>query len=234
MKMKSIVTAAILLLTSANLLAQSNFIKIEREPVVKVTPQFGITKIKNDYLDYNSTISTGASVDFMVSSRFSVGAIFNYSLFELYGNQYTYNVQEMDLKQYNVGVQTKFFIIPDGVVRPFIGVGVSYVHNKLDYADDNQSYYHSFRPAYDSGYSFGNIAGSIVAGSELRFSRNVGLVLDAKYSGNLATGLNRSLDNESSYGRRNSLVVPYEMGSVEYNLEDAYSVSGNIGLVILF
>ena len=223
--MKKLIAIAILL-GSTGLLAKP--ITLEsvsyKEPTFKVTPQFGVMKIKGDYLDENSTISTGAAIDFMLSRRFSVGVNFTYSLFEL---DYAYN--EMDLKQYDLGIFTKFFIIPDGVVRPFIGTGVSYIHNKMEYADDA---YNTNVPYYNSDYyTFGTVAGTVAVGSEIRFSRNIGLVIDGRFTQNFTSGLNRQYENSTNsiYG-----YAPLAMENMEYNLEDAYSLSVNAGLVISF
>ena len=228
--MKILIAIAILL-GSTNLLAKPITVEseISKPARFKVTPQFGVMKLKSDYLDYNSTISTGVALDYMLSSHFSVGVNFTYSLFELFEGDYTYNSNEMDLKTYDIGIFSKFFILPSGVVRPFIGTGLSYIHNKLQYADDA---YNSFVPYYNNeDYSFGTVAGTVMVGSEVRFSRNVGLVIDGRYMQNFASGLNRSFDSSSNsvYG-----YAPRAMENVEYDLEGAYSFSVNAGFVISF
>lgn len=230
MKLKSIIAIVFLLLTSANLSAQTQIIELQKESKVKIIPHFGITLLRSDYMDYNSTINTGVALDFMLGSRFSLGATFNYSLFELNDDQYAYSSRELDLRQFNIGAQAKFFIIPHGLIRPFIGGGINYSHNKLDHADDNQNYYNSVRRLYNQEYTFGSVAGTLVAGSEIKFSRNVGLVLDYRYSRNLTTGLNRRVGGEAVYNG----LVPYEMEEIEYDLEDAHSSSLNLGFVLSF
>lgn len=225
--MKILIAIAILL-SSTSLLADSITL-VSKQAKFKVTPQIGVMKLKSDYLDYNSTISTGVALDYMLSSRFSIGVNFTYSLFELFEDDYGYNNNEMDLKTYDIGIFTKFFILPSGVARPFIGTGISYIHNKLQYADDA---YNTFVPYYnDEYYSYGTVAGTVVVGSEVRFSRNVGLVIDGRYMQNFTSGLNRSFESSSNsvYG-----YAPLAMENVEYDLEDAYSLSVNAGLIISF
>ncbi|TDJ04330.1 MAG: hypothetical protein E2O68_08415 [Deltaproteobacteria bacterium] len=218
--------AALILLGSSSLMAKPITLEsvIKKEPVVKIMPTFGVMKLKSDYLDYNSTISTGVALDFMLSSRFSVGVNFTFSLFELYEDHFAYSSNEMDLKQYDLGIFTKFFIIPHGVIRPFIATGISYIHNKMNYADDAYAY-------YDDDYTFGTVAGTVAVGSEVRFSRNIGLIIDGRFTQNFASGLNRRYGDSTNsiYG-----YVPLAMERIEYDLEDAYSLALNVGLIILF
>ena len=201
---------------------------IEKEPVVKVTPFFGVMKLKSDYLDYNSTINTGVALDFMLSSRFSIGADFTYSLFELFEDDFAYNNDELDLRQYNIGITTKLFIFNEGVVRPFIGTGINYIHNKVSYADNVN---HSLVSYYnDEYYTYGTVAGTVILGSEVRFSKHVGLVIDGRYIQNFASGMNKDYSVNSLYA---SPIIS-EGENLEYDLEDAYSASLNVGLIILF
>ena len=228
--MKIFIAIAILL-GSTSLLARPITLEsvISKPARFKVTPQFGVMKLKGDYLDYNSTISTGVALDYMLSNYFSIGFNFTYSLFELYEGDYAYNNNDMDLKTYDFGIFTKFFLIPSGVVRPFIGTGISYIHNEMQNADDAYNSYDRYN--YDKSYGFGTVAGTVVVGSEVRFSRNVGLVIDGRYMQNFASGLNRSYD---SYNNSVYSYVPNAIENVEYDLEDAYSLSVNAGLIISF
>jgi len=232
MKLKTFIITAILLGATSSVMAKSLELSasIQTEPKVKLIPQYGVSKLKGDYVDFNSTINTGIALDFMLSERFSIGAIFNYSLFELYDDQYLYSNNEIDLYQYNIGIQTKFFIIPTGVARPFISTGISYGHNELKFADLNQGYYNSVAPYYsDESLTYGTVAATVMVGSEIRFSRNVGLIIDGRYTQTFANGLNRDNGSNNKYYGES-----YELSNMEYLLEDIYTASLNVGLVIGF
>ncbi|TDJ09523.1 MAG: porin family protein [Deltaproteobacteria bacterium] len=218
-----IIALAILLLTSTAALAQTEHLQYVREPTVKVTPYFGITKIKNDYLDYSSTINPGGAIDFMLSSRFSIGPNFNYSLFKLYEEANLYSQKDIDLRQYNIGIMTKFFLVPVGSVRPFIGAGANYIHNRVDFASDGRR----VNRVSDRYYTFGTIAATVTAGSEFRFSKNIGLVLDFKYARNLTVGFNQKVHGEDY----TNALVPTVMKNREIDLKDANSLSGTVGIM---
>lgn len=218
-----IIAIAVLLLTSSTLLAQSNYVELEKEPLVKVTPNFGLTRIKNDYLDYTSTVNPGVSVDFMLSNSFSIGPTFTYALFKLYDDANLYSQRDTDLRQYNIGVMAKYFLIPEGKLRPFIGAGANYVYNRLDFARDGRS----VARIRDRYYTFGNIAAIVTAGLETRFTQNLGLVLDFRYAKNLTGGLNKKVHDEDNA----NALVPRAMYNREIDLKDANSLSGVVGIM---
>jgi opacity protein-like surface antigen len=198
------------------------------EKKFNLIPKLGISKIKNDYFEATSEISVGLIGDIKLNSRFSVGPVFNITHFTLFEDYYAYNYPQMPLSQYEFGFQTKYYLISDGMIRPLVSIGLSYTHQRLKFKNGNYPYGYSY---YDEAYiSFGSINTTIMGGTEISISRGIGIHLDARYTTNLLSGLNRKYNSDTvRFGNRYAFS---DLEQTAYDLEDGRTWSFNIGLVI--
>jgi hypothetical protein len=219
---------------------------------LKVIPTYGVMTLKTDYENFTSKVNAGVAVEKMLSSRFSVGILFNYARFnfneyDTYGfnnyNDYGYNYtgypsygynygfngynnyygQNIKSEIYSIGINSKFFILNEGMFRPFIGGGLTYNRNNLDY-DYNTDYGYNYYNGYNDQYSVGvnSFSGLLMAGTELRFSKNFGINFDFRYI--------KTLGNNSDYYYSSYSNLEY-LGRA---MADSDFMSLNAGILIAF
>ena len=135
--------------------------------------------LKTDYENFTSSINAGIAVEKMLSSRFSVGILFNYARFNFneydtygfnnynipgynyydirsYSYNYGYNTsygQNIKSEIFSIGINSKFFILNEGMFRAFIGGGLTYNRNNLDYDYNNDYGYNYSYNGYNDQYS---------------------------------------------------------------------------------
>ncbi|MBI2520782.1 MAG: hypothetical protein HYV97_10210 [Bdellovibrio sp.] len=145
-----------------------------------------------------------------------------------YYNAYGISGREMEYKQWSMEMNSKFFIVADGRIRPFIGLGVSYNRATLNYteADPNASNYQwngftlgdeQFRTSY--------VGGSAILGTEVYFTKNFGLNMDVRYSRAITTGINNQSGNTFAY---NPDQIKLEQIGKEIQETNSFSLSGGI------
>jgi hypothetical protein len=215
------------------------------EKTFKIIPTYGIMTLKTDYENINSEINAGVALEKMLSSRFSLGLLFNYAKFNFndsnsnvynnypYNNNYGYNGYNNNGLNYNyygqsikseifsVGVNSKLFILNDGMLRPFLGGGLTYNRNNLSYDYNNSSY--NYYNGYNGQYSanVNSFSGLLMAGTEFRFSQNIGLNFDFRYI--------KTLGNNSDYYYRSSFSNLDYLGRM---MENSDLMSFNAGILI--
>lgn len=213
--MKNLILATLIFATclaKAETIYSPSYSGSSSEKTFKLIPTFGVMTLKTDYENINSSIDAGFALEKMLSSRFSLGLLFNYAKFEFnnsnsyvysnypYNNNYGYNGyynngynnyglngyynyygQSIISEIFSIGINSKFFILNEGMLRPFLGGGLTYNRNNLNYDYDNNGY--NYYNAYNGQYSVSvnSFSGLLMAGTELRFSRNFGLNLDFRY-----------------------------------------------------
>ncbi len=214
--MKKIIIA--LLLLGANLANADQMIYGSTEKTFKLIPSYGFMTLRTDYEDFDSKINTGVTLETMLSSNFSLGLLFNYVNFKFSNNYYSAPVVKSDV--YSLGLDSKLFIIGHGFLRPFIGAGFTYNWNKL--SNETAYNYYSYNNYYDQTLSTNSLSGLLMAGTELRFSKNLGLNLDFRYIKTLVK------DSEGNYPYYND----YFLENISRAMEDADLMSFNIGLLI--
>ncbi len=210
----------------------------------KFIPSYGLMTLISDYENFNSKVNAGVAVEKMVSSRFSVGILFNYARFNFndsgtYGfnnyNDYNYygypsygynyglngynNYYGQNIKSeiFSIGINSKFFILNEGMFRPFIGGGLTYNRNNLDY-DYNYNYYNGYNDLYAT--TVNSFSGLLMAGTELRFSSTFGINFDFRYI--------KTLGNNSDYYYSSYSNLEY-LGRA---MEDSDFMSLNAGILI--
>lgn len=190
--------------------------------LIKVLPYTGLTTFSSENENLEANISTGIKVESNVSNRFSVGIGFGYTSMKTqdYGNnssyfglsnsygQYgyygAYNLnynnfyqgREIEYKNMNFNLYSKFFVVKRNRFRPYIGAGLGYNRTNLSYTD-NRSY-----AGYSLGYQnqFGDeevitssFNAEMMVGSEVIFTDSFGMILEFNY--NRGIGGNISADN---------------------------------------
>lgn len=216
--MKKIIVA--LLLLGANLANADQMIYGSTEKTFKLIPSYGFMTLRTDYEDFDSKINTGVALETMVSSNFSLGLLFNYANFKFSNSYYSAPVVDSDV--YSLGLDSKLFIIGHGFIRPFIGAGLTYNWNELSNETAYNSYY-GYSNYNDQKLSTNSLSGLLMAGTELRFSKTMGLNLDFRY---IKTLVKDSEVNDPYYYNN------YFLQNISRSMEDADLMSFNIGLLI--
>ena len=218
------VVLALLLLAGMNLAKADQMIYGEaREKTFKFIPSYGLMTLKTDNENFDSKINTGVALETMLSSRFSLGLLFNYANFKFSNSYYTTPVVKSEV--YSLGLDSKLFVLDHGFLRPFIGAGFTYNWNTLSNESSNNNYY-----GYNYGYnnynsetlSTNSFSGLLMAGTELRFSRNFGLNVDFRYIKTLVK------NNEGNTYYYNN----YFLENISRAMEDGDVMAFNIGLLI--
>lgn len=242
--------------TSSSAVAKAPMAPIVEEKLLKVIPSAGIVNLKSKRVDFDTDLSAGVSVESMVSKRLSVGVAFNYTAMTLYDNQnsagsyyggyygvgsyntlgYTgnYNQREIDYSRMSLAINSKLFLTTESRVKPFVGFGLNYGRNTLNYNDDgnNSSYYYSGQN-YDFGgeeYTYNNFAGIMSLGTEISFTDTIGLEFDINYSKSLFNG-NSEKSNAYNLSYNPDLTRLQGIGK---ELQTADSVGLKLGLVVQF
>ena len=203
-------------------LASDNYIYGESgEKSFKVIPSYGLMTLKTDYENFDSKINAGVLLETMLSSRFSVGLLFNYANFKFTSN-YNYYTPAVKSDVYSLGINSKFFILNQGFLRPFLGGGLTYNWNNLSLDTVNYGYYNNNYNYnnYDNSLTTNSMSGFLMAGTELRFSKNMGINFDFRYGKTLVK------DNQNNYY--------YSYNSLETisrGMEDGEVMSFNFGLL---
>lgn len=220
--MKKVMLA--LLILGINLAKADQMIYGESEKTFKLIPSYGIMTLKTDYENFDSKINTGVALETMLSSRFSLGLLFNYANFKFTNSYYTTPVVKSEV--YSLGLDSKLFVLDHGFLRPFIGAGFTYNWNTLSNENSYNNYY-----GYNYGYnnynsetlSTNSLSGLLMAGTELRFSRNFGLNVDFRY---IKTLVKNNQGNNLYYYNN------YFLENISRAMEDADLMAFNIGLLI--
>lgn len=190
----------------------------------------------------------GLRAESNITDRFSMNVGFTYTNFQtedfannFYGNQgwansyYNYYGQkgrDIEYKNFGFDIGGKFFVAKTERFRPYLGLNVGYNMAGLRYMNNNNF------SATPFGYNaqFGNeeykasFANATVAlGTEILFTRTVGMTLQGSYS----RGLGSSLSSESSRNVANS-PDQRRLGELADEVIDANALTITAGLMVIF
>lgn len=197
-------------------------VKPERHEIsnaIKVLPYSGLTSINSENEELEANISAGIRVESNILPKLSVGLGLSYGSMKTtdFANAYRGYYQSgwnyddytsayaggREVEYTNLGFElySKYFIAETSRFRPYVGGGVSYNRSSMNYLDNtNQSY------TYPNGMQqnvarFGDeevisshVKAHLVGGSEISFTKNIGLNLELQY----ARGLGSNLSSESA------------------------------------
>jgi hypothetical protein len=208
---------------------------------IKVLPYSGLTTLMSDNESLEAGLVGGIKIETNANDRFSIGIGFNYTSLSTqdyggsnymnsgyvdYYNSY-YGGREMEYKNMNFDIYSKFFIIKNDRFRPFVGAGIGYNRTTMAYADNNQAS-SSYGGQY-YGYNFGseevitsNVNIELMIGSEIKFTESIGANIELNYSRSLGGNLS------SEKG-----VNPY-LAPDQQRLEDLSEELGESNIVSLF
>ncbi len=208
---------------------------------IKVMPYSGLTTLSSDNETLEAGLVGGVRVETNVNNRFSVGMGFKYTSLTTedfggtnyinqgyvdYYNSY-YGGREIDYKNMNFDLYTKFYIIKNDRFRPYVGAGMGYNRTTMEYTNNNSA--SSSYNGNNYGYSFGseevvtsNVNVELMVGSEVKFSDSIGANLELNYSRSL--GGNISSENG---------INPY-LAPDQQRLEDLSTELGEANIISLF
>lgn len=214
--------------------------------VIKVLPYTGMTAIQSENEELEAEIAAGIRVESDITERFSIGLGFNYTSLtttdfangfagytpDLYRNytQYYGAGREIDYKNMNFDLYGKYFITKTSRFRPYVGAGLAYNRTTMKYTDNRNFNY----PMGPNQYSFGDeeltsnsISARIMGGSEILFTKSIGMNLELQYSRGLG----------SSFGDQENVVESPDQRRLrllndEINEANIFSVFA--GVLVLF
>lgn len=204
----------------------------------KIIPTAGVRNFNGaNGVNYTSKVNTGLAVESMVSRQFSVGLTFNYTQMGIkeydasrfFGAFVPLNPRKMNYRNTSLGLQSKFFLITERKIKPYIGGGIDYNMARLRYDDTFQSFQtqSAFFPQEEPNYSANYMSGRIFGGAEVNFSDSVGALLELSYSKNISNTENR-----------NVVVFPNRdqdaLNALGKDISEASALSINAGLVLTF
>tara|TARA_Y100001936_G_scaffold252804_1_gene314232 strand:- start:1310 stop:2449 length:1140 start_codon:yes stop_codon:yes gene_type:complete len=186
---------------------------------IKVLPYSGMTAISSENESLEANIGAGIRVESNVTERLSIGLGFGYTSLKTtdfanaykgyyqsgwdrgdYTNAYA-GGREVEYSNMGFELYSKFFVTKTNRFRPYVGGGLSYNRSSMNYLNNtNQSY------TYQNGMEqnvmrFGDeevisshVKAQLVGGSEVIFTKNIGMNLELQY----ARGLGGNLSSESA------------------------------------
>lgn len=175
--------------------------------VIKVLPYAGVTAIQSDNEQLEANVAAGIRVESDITSSFSIGLGFNYTSLTTtdYANGYAgytsdfyrgytsmYGAgREIEYKNMNFDLYSKYFFTKTSRFRPYVGAGIAYNRALMKYTD-NRNYNYTYGP---NNYNFGDeelntnsISARLMGGSEILFTKNIGMNLELQYSRGLGDG----------------------------------------------
>ena len=219
--------------------------------VIKILPYAGMTTINSENEELEANIATGLRVESDINARFSIGLGVSYTSMKTtdfknaymgyYQQGWNYNDytsayaggREVEYSNLGFELYSKFFITKTERFRPYVGGGVSYNRSSMNYMDNtNQSY------AYQNGFEqniarFGDeevisshMKAQLVGGSEIVFTKNIGMNLELQY----ARGLGSNLSSESAMSGPDQRRLEELNGElIEANMFSVYA-----GMLVMF
>jgi len=217
---------------------------------IKVLPYIGLSTIMTEYENLEAGVSAGLKVESNVNSRLSVGVGFAYSSLtttDFGGDQYIqdpnyrnaydsyYGGREIEYKNMNLGLYSKFYLLKNERFRPYVGAGLGYNRTTLKYKNNNSAgssasygYGYNYNGFYNNA-TFGNeevttsnFNAELMVGSEIIFTKTIGMNIEFNYQralgGNISTKNGLDVYNAPDQQR----------------LEDLSSQIGDANIVSLF
>ncbi len=190
----------------------------------------------------------GLRAESNITDRFSMNVGFGYTNFQTedfanntygnqgwsmpYYNQYGAKGREIEYKNFNFDIGGKFFIARTERFRPYIGLNVGYNMASLNYMKNDGFNASPFGYDYEFGNeeykaSFANLGLSL--GTEILFTRSVGMTLQGAYS----RGLGSSLSSENSKNVSNS-PDQKRLGQLADEVIESNALSITAGLMVIF
>ena len=212
--------------------------------VIKVLPYAGITSIQSDNENLEAGMNIGLRVESDISDRFSVGLGINYTTLKTtdyangnqgYMNDPRYSAaytggREIEYSNINFDMYSKFFITKTNRFRPYIGGGIVYNRTNAKYADNNttQFSYGGYNSQFgDEEVTANAIAARLMGGTEILFTKNIGLNLELQYSKALGEGFGNKENNVEGFDQ-------VRLRELNDEINTAHTISVTAGVLVLF
>lgn len=180
-----------------------------KKPVVmdsiRVIPTAGIMNIQGSNISLESKYSMGLSVETMVTPHIAVGLGIGYSGLDLVDVKQAWegstigSYSELEYKQLDLRVNTKFFFVAEGRFKPYAGVGLAYNRATINYTGESNEYNNSTwwygststqsNLPIEEEFNSSFVSASVALGAELKFTKNVGVMVEGSYSRSLTGAL---------------------------------------------
>lgn len=228
----------------------------KREKILSFTPYAGVAIFDTDAFNdsFETKLSTGFRFDIEVHKHVSIGMGFQYSKTEVdpfdsqtdfintngFNNNTVYDYGTIEHQRLGLSFNGKFLIVNDGRFKPYVGLGLGFVNNNLEYSDDTA------RVQNNNGFFFNNngpipnlenakydssvIEASLLAGSDFYFNDYIGMNLEFSFM----KALNGGDDEAGTTSFFGSNQQQDALDSIGRQVEDAnvFSITG--GLVVRF
>ncbi|MCT4640678.1 MAG: hypothetical protein N4A33_00170 [Bacteriovoracaceae bacterium] len=208
---------------------------------IKVLPYVGMSSFQSENEQLEANIAAGVRAESDITSRISVGVGFKYTSMQTldsanyfgnnfgvgYWNTFGNQGREIDYTNLNFDINGKFFITKANRLRPYVGAALAYNRTTMKYNDNqnwNGNIYGNFG---DEQLTTGNISASLLLGSEVVFTKSIGMNLEFGYSKGLGSSFNT---------QRNAAQSPdmIRLQNLNEELADAHQFSVNAGMIIYF
>lgn len=225
---------------------------IKAGPSNRIKFDGGFLNISGAGINVESSFNGTLSFESIMAERYALGFQFGYAKVEMtdtannnansgqqclysgynyqcYNSAYTnfYNQgRELEYKRIVMGLYGKMFIVPNGIIRPFIGGGINYNRTNLSYTQNEVIHYQSFNYGNEE-YSSNNFSGSAVMGTEFHFGGSFGANIEIRYESILS-----SSEGEASQTYQNP--DQQRLKNVNKKFEDADYFGVNLGLMYFF
>lgn len=194
----------------------------EKSPLgnaIKVLPYAGLSSINSENENLEAGIATGLRVESDVLARLSVGLGVGYSSLKTTdfanaykGYHYTgWNYddyarayaggREVEYSNLSFELYSKYYITKTDRFRPYVGAGLSYNRSSMNYMDNTNQQINYGNGMQQNVAQFGDeevisshMKAQLIGGSEVIFTKNIGLNLELQY----ARGLGSNLSSESA------------------------------------
>jgi hypothetical protein len=180
----------------------------------KIIPSLGASTIKGDKIDFESNMNLNVSLETQVLPQVTVGLGLGYTSLNItdvsndfvnlgvynpypttgYQNVYGTGGRKMSLGKFSIEANSKFFLIEDSKIKPYVGGALSLNRSNLKYEDGGM--YTSNGINYGTeGYTSSTLAGTAKLGAEVDFTETIAFNLDVSYTKNITSGIAKNADS---------------------------------------
>lgn len=205
--------------------------------IIKVLPYAGVMSIQSENEDLEAGLNTGVKVESDLTERVSIGLGINYTSLTttdfggVVGNNFG---REVEYSNLNFDMYSKFFIAKTERFRPYIGGGIIYNRTSAEYTSGNntQVNFNGFNgQAGEQEVNANIMSAKIIGGSEILFTKNVGMNLELQYS--KALGSSFGGDSNTSNNGFNTF-YQNRLENLSDEINNAHTISVSAGVLILF